>query len=172
MSGPLVVLVGPPGAGKSTVGKAVAEDLAVEFRDTDVDIEAIAGRSIADIFIDHGEPAFRAMERQAVATALAEHAGVLALGGGAVLDPDTRQALVGQRVVFLDVGLAAAFERTGMNHARPLLAVNPRATLKHMLDERRPVYEAVAAVTVSTDGRSVDDVVADVVAVVPVRERS
>src|SRR5579875_575585 len=172
MSGPLVVLIGPPGAGKSTVGRAVAERLAVGFRDTDADVEAAAGRSIADIFLDSGEPAFRAMERRAVAAALAEHTGVLALGGGAVLDPDTREALTGRTVVFLDVGLAGAFERTGMNRARPLLAVNPRASLKRMLDERRPVYDAVASVTIGTDGRTVDDVVADVVAATPVRERS
>lgn len=163
---PLLVLVGPPGAGKTTVGESVAERLGVGFRDTDLDVEASAGRSVTDIFVESGEPAFRAMERDAVATALRDHGGVLSVGGGAVLDPGTRERLAEVTVVFLDVGLADAVARTGLNQARPLLAVNPRATLKRMLDERRPLYEAVATATVATDGRAIPEVVDEVVRIV------
>ena len=160
MSTPLVVLIGPPGAGKSTVGRALAERRGVAFRDTDLDVETSSGQAVADIFIESGEAAFRSLERDAVAAALDEHDGVLAVGGGAVLDPDTRDRLAGKRVVFLDVGLSAAVDRTGLNQARPLLAVpNPRSTLKHMLDERRPIYEELATAVVLTDGQSVDQVV-------------
>lgn len=162
---PLVVLVGPPGSGKSTVGRLLAERHAVDFRDTDADVEAAAGMTIADIFFEYGEPRFRELERDAVRIALQEHDGVLALGGGAVLDDQTRERLAGHQVVFLDVGLADAAERVGFNRSRPLLVVNPRAELTRMLAERRPVYEAVAVAVVSTDGRSPEDVAADVDAV-------
>lgn len=156
---PLVVLVGPPGAGKTTVGRRLAERHGVTFRDTDHDVEAAVGKTISDIFVEHGEATFRAHERAAVAAALATHAGVLALGGGAVIADETRQALKSQRVVFLDVGLATAVERVGLNTARPLLAVNPRAELKRLLEERRPLYEEVATLVISTDDRTADDVV-------------
>jgi shikimate kinase len=155
---PLVVLVGPSGAGKTTVGKLVAQRAGVEFRDTDADVEAIAGTSVSDIFVDRGEAAFRALERAAVRRALADHDGVLALGGGAVMDPDTRALLGSQRVVFLEVGLADAAARVGFNRDRPLLLGNPRAQLRVMLAERRPLYDEVATVTIPTDGRSVDEV--------------
>ncbi|PSL03594.1 shikimate kinase [Haloactinopolyspora alba] len=161
--GPVVVLVGPPGAGKTTVGNAVASTLSVGFRDTDVDVEQVAGKSIADIFVEDGEPVFRELERTAVATALAEHDGVLALGGGAVSDETTRSLLRGHRVVFLDVGLSDAVGRVGFNRDRPLLLDSPRAQLKRLLDERRPVYTEVASVTVDTSGRAPDDVAEEVV---------
>lgn len=159
---PLVVLVGPPGAGKSTVGQLVAERRGVGFRDTDADVERDAGESISDIFVDRGEAAFRVLERHAVKRALEEHDGVLALGGGAIVDVDTRTLLAPHRVVFLDVGLAAAAARVGLNRDRPLLLGNPRAQLRAMLAQRRPFYDEVATVTVSTDGRTPDDIAADV----------
>lgn len=159
---PLVVLVGPPGAGKTTVGELLARRRGVSFRDTDRDVEAVAGRSISDIFVVEGEPAFRELERAAVRAALTEHDGILALGGGAVLAPDTRELLAGHRVIFLDVGLAGAAERVGLSRSRPLLALNPRAELSRMLADRRPLYESVAAVTIGTDGRTPEDIVDEI----------
>lgn len=160
---PLLVLVGPPGAGKSTVGRRVARQLGVAFRDTDRDIEQSAGKRISDIFIDDGEEHFRALERAAVATALHNHDGVLSLGGGAILSAETRQLLRGHRVVLLDVDLSSASSRIGLNRDRPVLALNPRATLKTLLDERMPLYLEVAGRVVPTGRRSIVEVVEDVV---------
>ncbi|MEU9270463.1 shikimate kinase [Streptomyces sp. NBC_00080] len=158
MSGPLVVLVGPMGVGKSTVGQLLAERLGVGYRDTDDDIVAEAGRSIAEIFVDEGEETFRAIEKRAVRRALAEHDGVLALGGGSVLDPDTRALLAGQRVVYLAMDVEEAVKRTGLNTARPLLAVNPRKQWRELMEARRPLYEGVATAVVTTDGRTPEEV--------------
>ncbi|GAA1932327.1 shikimate kinase [Nocardioides lentus] len=153
MSRPRVVLVGPMGAGKTTVGALLADGWGVALRDTDADVEAHQGRSVQEIFVDDGEPAFRALEREAVAAALAEHDGVLALGGGAVMDPATRDRLAGHTVVFLRVGLADAASRVGLASSRPLLLGNVRGQLKKILDERAAVYAGVASAVVDTDGR-------------------
>ncbi|HZN70911.1 MAG TPA: shikimate kinase [Micromonosporaceae bacterium] len=161
---PRCVLVGPPGAGKSTVGELVAASLGVPFRDTDADIEAVAGKPIPDIFVEDGEAEFRTLERSAVAAALASFGGVLALGGGAVLAEETRAALAGHTVVYLSVELAEAVKRVGLGAGRPLLTVNPRATLKHLLDQRRPLYLEVATATVVTDARTPEEVAAEVLA--------
>lgn len=167
---PHAVVVGPPGAGKTTVGELLAVKLGVPFRDVDDDIVALAGKPITDIFTSDGEPAFRALEEKAVATALAEHSGVLALGGGAVLSERTRAALVGHTVVFLNVGMAEGIRRTGLSSARPLLAgVNPRATFKSLLDARMPLYREVAAVEVGTDRLTPDEIVAEVLAALGTR---
>ncbi len=163
MTAPACVLVGPPGAGKSTVGELVAKRLGVAFRDTDRDVEATAGRTVADLFVLDGEPAFRALEAAAVRAALATHDGVLALGGGAVLDPETREALRGHRVVYLETGVAAAAQRVGFGVSRPVLVDNPRARLRELLEARRGFYEQVATVTVPTDDRTAEDVADDVV---------
>jgi shikimate kinase len=156
---PVVVLVGVPGAGKSTVGHALAERLGVGFRDTDADVEATTGRAIADIFVESGEPAFRRLEAEAVRAALCEHAGVLALGGGAVMDASTRTLLVGRAVVWLRVGLAAASQRAGLSGARPVLLGNVRAQMKALMDARAPLYTEVARLIVDTDDLTVDDTV-------------
>ena len=155
---PRVVLVGPMGAGKSTVAAILAERYGVLARDTDADVEAAEGRSISDIFVDSGEAHFRELERAAVAEALAGHDGVLALGGGAVLDEQTRAALAGHRVVFLRVGLSEAVKRVGLGVGRPLLLGNVRARIKALLDERTPVYESVATLVVDTDAATPDAV--------------
>jgi shikimate kinase len=156
--GPLVVLVGPPGAGKSTVARRLADRLGVGFRDTDHDVERRAGTSVQDIFVDHGEAHFRALEEQAVALALEEHDGVLALGGGAVLSESTRALLQHHRVLFLEVGLAAGVKRAGVNGNRPLLLGNVRGRMKTLMDQRRPLYEEVATHTIVTDTLDADAV--------------
>lgn len=158
MSGPLVVLVGPMGVGKSTVGGLLAERLGVAYRDTDDDIVTAQGRTIAEIFVDESEPAFRAIEKAAVHRALTEHDGVLALGGGAILDTDTRALLVGQRVAYLSMDVEEAVKRTGLNVARPLLAVNPRKQWRALMEARRHLYEEVATVVIATDGRTPEEV--------------
>ncbi|MGW2144619.1 shikimate kinase [Nonomuraea bangladeshensis] len=147
------VLIGPPGSGKTTIGRLLAERLGVGFRDTDADVEAVAGKPVSDIFVEDGEARFRELEHEAVRRALAEHDGVLSLGGGAVLHPETQALLAGHHVVYLQVGLADAVQRVGLASARPLLVLSPRSQLKKLMEERRPVYERLAAVTVTTDQR-------------------
>ena len=168
---PLLVLVGAPASGKTTVGTALAGMLGVPFRDTDADIEDVTGSTIADLFVDRGEEHFRALEEQAVARALVQHEGILALGGGAVLNVRTRELLVdyanaGGTVVWLDVDVSSAAKRAGLSRDRPLLALNPRATLRNLLLARAPLYAEVATATVPTAGRDPAEVIADVAAVV------
>jgi len=162
VSQPIAVLVGTMGAGKTTVGRLLADALGVDFLDSDHAVEARAGKPVQEIFVDDGEAAFRTLEREAVAAALDTHDGVLALGGGAVLDPATRALLEGQSVVFLRVGLADAVKRVGLGAGRPLLLGNVRARVKQLLDERTPVYQGLAGISVDTDGRSPQDVAAEI----------
>lgn len=161
---PRVVLVGVPGSGKTTVGRLLAVRLGVGFRDTDSDVEAVAGQSVQDVFVDHGEAHFRQLERAAVATALVEHDGVLALGGGAVLDPGTRALLREHPTVWLQVGASEGAHRVGLDVPRPVLMGNTRSRLMRLLDERAPLYAEVARLAVDTEGRSPDDVADAVVA--------
>ncbi|MEW2195037.1 3-dehydroquinate synthase [Streptomyces microflavus] len=158
MSGPLVVLVGPMGVGKSTVGELLAARLGTTYRDTDADVVAEAGKPIAEIFYDEGEEHFRALERRAVAAALAGHAGVLSLGGGAVLDGATRELLADRPVVYLSMDVEEAVRRVGLGAARPLLAVNPRRQWRELMDARRHLYEEVARTVVATDENTPEEV--------------
>jgi shikimate kinase len=158
-----VVLVGAPGSGKTTVGALLAQRLGVPLRDTDADVVAASGQEISDIFVEHGEAAFREMERQAVRAALREHAGVLALGGGAVLDEGTRRLLRDHEVVHRDVDLASAARRCGLDTSRPLLLGNVRGQLKALLEQRNGLYQEVATVTVDTSDRSPQEVAEDIV---------
>ena len=177
---PPVILIGAPGAGKTTVGTMLAARLGVSFTDTDALVEGVAGKPVSDIFIADGAPEFRRLERAAVAAALAGSSGggdqgngttragtpasgVVGLGGGAVMDEQTQARLAGRAVVYLQTGFAELAKRVGLDRARPLLiGTNPRAQLKSLLDKRLPVYGRLAWLTVSTDGREPDEIAAEI----------
>lgn len=159
-----VVLIGPPGAGKSAVGQLLAARLGVAFHDTDDDVAAAAGKPVGDIFIEDGEDAFRELERAASASALRQHEGVLALGSGAVLDAEIQGLLAEKPVVYLETGFAAIARRTGIDRPRVVVPGNPRGRLREMLEARRPVYERLAAITVSTDELAPEEIAADLAA--------
>jgi shikimate kinase len=161
---PRLIFVGPPGSGKSTIVRLLADRWSTTWRDTDDDIQVAQGASIGDIFIDQGEAHFRVLEAAAVAAALQEHDGVLAVGGGAILDEQTRALLEPEQVVFLDVDITDAAKRIGFNRDRPLLLGNPRAQWIRLMAARRPLYEQVATYTVTTDGKAPEEVADEVVA--------
>jgi shikimate kinase len=161
---PAAILIGPPGAGKSTVGALVAALLGLDFVDADVVIEQAAGKPVGDIFVQDGEETFRALERVTAARLIGGHPGVVALGGGAILDPGTRDLLAGQRVVYLETGFSSAVHRTGLDAPRPLLLGNPRARMKTLLEERLPVYASLAWITVPTDDREPEDIAEEIAA--------
>ncbi|WP_040692242.1 shikimate kinase, partial [Nocardia vinacea] len=152
---PRVVLVGPPGAGKSTIGRKLARELGVELYDTDAGIERETGRTIPEIFTEDGEPEFRRIEEQVVRRAILAERGVVSLGGGAVLSKDTRELLRNRTVVYLEISVAEGLRRTGASTQRPLLnGADPGAKYRELMRKRRPLYREVATVRVRTDGRS------------------
>jgi shikimate kinase len=153
----VAIIIGPPGAGKSTVGALLAARLGVPFTDADSVIEQTAGKPVSDIFVQDGEAVFRDLERAAAARLIGDDPGVLALGGGAVLDPATQQLLGGQRVIYLETGFRSVVHRSGMDGPHPPIPGNPRGRLKQMLDERHPVYAGLAWRTVATDDRDPED---------------
>jgi shikimate kinase len=159
---PVAILIGPPGAGKTTVGVLLAARLGVSFTDTDTEVEAVARKPVSDIFVEDGEPLFRELEREAVARALASSDGVVAVGGGAVLDVRTQERLAGRPVVYLETGFAAAARRVGLAQARPLLLRNPRGTLKALLDQRLPIYQKLAWMTITTDDADAEQLAAEI----------
>lgn len=158
-----IVLVGAPGSGKSTVGKLLAAQLGREFVDVDSVIEERAGKPIAEIFVDDGEPAFREAEEATTIELLDRSGVVLSLGGGAVMSATTRRALADHHVVWLQVSAGNAAERVGLSSARPLLLGNVRGRLIQLLNQRTPLYAAVATATVATDSLTADEVVAAIV---------
>ena len=160
-----IILIGPPGSGKSTIGRAISRKLNTPFTDTDDLIEARTGTSISQIFIDKGEPWFRELEKEVLQEELAKVNGVLSLGGGAPLS-DFAQDLLHKSesaVVYLDVSLATAAPRVGFNRDRPLLMNNPRGTWQELMDKRRPIYEALATHIVKVDDRAPKDIVDEIV---------
>lgn len=148
-----IVLIGPPGAGKTSIGKALSKEIGLAFIDSDAEIERISGKTISEIFVDQGEEVFRKTEVETVTRILAEFEGVVALGGGAPINPEIQKVLLNSDypVIFIDVSISQAANRIGFNKDRPLLMINPRQQWLHLMSERRPIYEKLATITVSSD---------------------
>jgi shikimate kinase len=155
-----IVLIGAPGSGKSTVGAALSRKLALDFVDTDQLIEVREGKAITDIFVVDGEPYFRAVELETLKQVLKMSNVVISLGGGAPISEQAQQELRSSdsMVIFLDVSLATAAPRVGFNRDRPLLLGNPRAQWQALSDKRRPIYEALAEISIKVDDMSVDEI--------------
>ena len=155
-----IVLIGPPGAGKSSIGRALAKELLLPFIDSDGEIEKSAGKKIAEIFVDDGESHFRALEVEKVRELLQEFEGVISLGGGAPINSEISQILgaASYPVIFIDVSIAQAATRIGFNKDRPLLLINPRQQWMNLMSERRPIYEKLATDTVSSDSKKPHEV--------------
>jgi len=162
MSGPILILIGPPGSGKSTVGRLAAAKLGVLFRDFDDDLENECGLPAGELVVKLGRERFSEVESSLIGAVLADHAGVLALGGGTPLNPEIQEQLKSFHIVFLDVELDELLRREGLVPLHPWLLPHPRAHLRRLLAERRPVYEAVSRAVVPTTGRSAEDVAAEV----------
>ena len=162
-----IILIGPPGAGKSTIGHSLAKKLKVKFADTDSLIEAKLDKKISDIFVDLGEPVFRTQELIVLAEVLQSDNGVISLGGGAPISPQAQELLrnSGAIVIFLDISLGKAAARVGFNRDRPLLLGNPRAQWNELMNSRRPIYESLATAVVPVDDRSVNEICAAILAV-------
>lgn len=155
-----VVLIGPPGAGKSTIGKALAKEIVTEFIDSDSEIERITGKKISDIFVEEGEAVFRKTEVEVVTALLDGFEGVIALGGGAPINTQIQEELTGVDfpVIFIDVSISQAANRIGFNKDRPLLLINPRQQWMNLMSERRPIYEKLASQTVNSDSQKPHEV--------------
>ena len=162
-----IILIGPPGAGKSTIGHSLAKKMKVKFADTDSMIEAKLNKKISDIFVDLGEPVFRAEELKVLAEVLQSDNGVVSLGGGAPISLPAQELIRGSgaTVIFLDISLGKAAARVGFNRDRPLLLGNPRAQWNELMSSRRPIYEALATAVVPVDDRTVNEICADILAV-------
>lgn len=161
---PPIILIGPPGAGKTSVGKALAKKLSLKFLDSDKIVEEKSGKSISEIFITDGEPAFRKMERAAVIDLIDNQDGVIALGGGSVMDLEVSKRLSPMaNVVFLDVSISNAAPRVGFNRDRPLLLGNPRQQWISLMEKRRSTYESLAKARVSTDNKKPIEVVEEII---------
>jgi shikimate kinase len=158
-----IVLVGVPGAGKTTVGKLLAKNLGINFFDSDQVIESRAGKSVSDIFTQDGEPAFRKLEHDVIVELLDSNNVVLALGGGSLGIDETRAKVKDATTVWLVAGLAQAVDRVGMNRNRPLLLGNVRGQLADLMAAREPFYKEVAAIAVDTSKLIPSEVVTEIV---------
>ena len=161
---PNLIIIGPPGAGKSSVGRQLGKVMQTPFTDTDKIIEERAGKRIAEIFLEDGEPIFREIERKVVLAEIAKDDGILALGGGSILDSEVDKELskLKSRVIYLEVSISNAAPRVGFNKDRPLLAVNPRQQWMALMEKRRPIYERLAGHKVSTDNKKPSEVVKEI----------
>ena len=162
---PRLVLIGPMGAGKTTVGKAIASELGVDFADTDALIEADQGKTVSEIFVEDGEAHFRLVEESIVIDALLESSGVLSLGGGSVMNDEVQKALrdTSAKKVFLDISLSAVAPRVGFDTARPLLMVNPRQKWAELMSQRRPTYESLADLKIEVSEKSVSEITTEII---------
>lgn len=158
---PRIILIGPMGSGKTTVGQLIADSLQLPFRDTDHVIEERSGKSISDIFLDEGEEFFRALEKKVLRDELLSDNSVLALGGGAAISIDAQSALraIASPVVYLDVSLSTVAPRIGFNRDRPLLLHNPRGQWQTLMEARRPIYESIADIVIDVNDKSETEVV-------------
>ena len=159
-----IVLIGPPGSGKSSVGKALSRKLSRPWIDTDTEVEFRAGKKISEIFLEDGEATFRALERDVVDQVMGSEAAIVSLGGGSVLNESSQKRITtAKEVVFLDVSISNAAPRVGFNKDRPLLAINPRQQWLQLMEKRRPIYESLATITVSTDNKKPDQVADEII---------
>lgn len=165
---PRAIFIGPMGSGKSTIGKAVARSLKLNFRDTDTEIEKLEDMSVSQIFLDKGEDYFRTVEKKVLRQELLSDDTVLALGGGAPLSVDAQSALraISSKVVYLDISLASVAPRIGFNRDRPLLLTNPRGQWQTLMEERRPIYESIADVVIDVNNKTEGAVVKEVLEVI------
>jgi shikimate kinase len=159
-----IVLIGPPGSGKSSVGKALSRKLSRPWIDTDTEVESRAGKKISEIFLEDGEATFRSLERDVVDQVMGSEAAIVSLGGGSVLNEASQKRITtAKEVVFLDVSISNAAPRVGFNKDRPLLAINPRQQWLQLMEKRRPIYESLATITVNTDNKKPDQVADEII---------
>ncbi len=158
---PRIILIGPMGSGKTTIGQLVASKLGIAFRDTDHVIEERAGKSVSDIFLEDGEDEFRILEKKVLRDELLSDDTVLALGGGAPISVDAQSALraIASPVVYLDISLATVAPRIGFNRDRPLLLHNPRGQWQTLMEARRPIYESIADSVIDVNEKSESEIV-------------
>jgi len=166
---PRLILIGPMGSGKTTIGQLLATNLNLTFRDTDQVIESETGKTVSEIFLDQGEDKFRALEKAVLRKELLTDETILALGGGAPISIDAQSALraIASPVIYFDISLASVAPRIGFNRDRPLLLHNPRGQWETLMQERRPIYESIADIVIDVNAKSEQAIVAEILGAVP-----